>query len=161
MEDDSHKLVRTLKRACKKHTFLDEDAQTVPRDKRPVLDEFMHMANYEVDGPTKVLEWLAINKNWKEQPVWIPSEHKYPNQPDPFVHTYELGNTPDKPIEIDDDGWFTSYEFVTDEGVIRYQSTWKNLPEHEKRYWQEEWWYEKPWDELKDPGAISEESDDL
>ena len=157
--EDPHTLIRTTKRACKKCTHLEEDAQTMPCENRPHLDELMHTANYEVDGPTKVAEWLQVNKDWYQQPVWQPAEHPAPNKPDDFVHIYELGDDPLHPIEVIDDGWFVSYEYVTDTGIQTYKSTWKDLPEHEKRYWQEEWWYEKPWDQLHDPGAMSEESE--
>ena len=99
------------------------------------------------------MNWLERNKSWETKPIWKPSEHTEQYH-DTFKHIYELGDK-DHPIEIDDDGWFTSYEYVTDGGIINYKSTWNDLPDYQKRYWQEDWWYEKPWDLLYDPGESS------
>lgn len=158
-QDDGHTLVRINKRGCKKYREM--DGETAPTVKRPHLDVLLHASNFEVDSDEKVALWLQANAEWREQPVWIPSEHPSNQRYDPFVHTYELGDDNAHPIEVEDDGWFSVREVVTDAGVYTVRRTWNELSDHEKRYWQEEWWYEKPWDLLVDPGAMSEELDDL
>ena len=112
----------------------------------------MHYSNFEVDGSSKVDEWLKKNEHWKSQSVWKPKEHPTGQKHDTFRHIYELGNDKDNPIEIEDDGFFSTFEYVTDQGIIRHKARWQDLSDYEKKYWQEDWWYEKPWEMLRDPG---------
>lgn len=159
MNSNEGQLIRINKRSCQKYIYVEEDTQTIPVEKRPRIEELLHLSNYEVNSIEKVQLWITKNTEWYKQPVWIPEEHPSTGQHDTFIHTYELGNDAEHPIYVEDDGWFTTREVVSDFGVCKLQYTWDELPEFEKRYWQKDWWYEKPWEELKDPGAMSEESD--
>lgn len=144
--------------AMKLYKQLDEG--TVINNEPPRLEDILHANSGNVDSEEKVQFWIKAHPQWREQPVWKPSEHPSSEYHDTFIHICDLGNDAEHPIEIEDDGYFTSFELVTDIGIIRDKETWEELSDDRKRYWREEWWYEKPWDELKDPGAISEESDE-
>ena len=68
-----------------------------------------------------------------------------------FRHINEMGNSKDDPIWIEDDGIFTTHELVTPGGIVEIKETWDDQANYEKEYWQTYWWYEKPWEQLKDP----------
>ena len=156
---EGYPLIPSNRRYRKKR--IDFDGETLPVENRPHLDVLLRATHFEIDIDKKVTEWLQEVPKWQEQPVWKPSEHPSSNRHDTFVHTYELGDDADHPIEIEDDGWFITREIVSDTGIYLLQLKWEDLPENYKRYWQKEWWNEKPWDLLVDPGAMSEDSDDL
>lgn len=137
------------------------DNETVINNEPTRLEDVLHANSGVVDSVEKAQIWLNAHPQWREQPVWKPSEHPSSKYHDTFIHICDLGNDIEHPIEIEDDGYFTSFELVTDIGIICVKETWEELSKERKRYWREDWWYEKPWDLLVDPGAMSEESDDL
>lgn len=155
---EGYPLITTNRHRGKK--YIEFDGETLPFIKRPHLDVLLHASNYEVNTNEKVSSWLQEIPKWQDQPVWKPSEHPPSNFHDPFIHIYELGKDAEHPIEVQDDGWFISREVVSDTGIYMFQARWDELTEDYKRYWKEDWWYEKPWDKLKDPGAMSEKSDE-
>lgn len=160
-EDDPHKLIRVGMRVTRQIP-LESDRQTVQTvkgDKRTRVEDVLVISNYEVNGPEKVEEWIKKNSDWKQQHPWIPAEHPIDSKRDTFRHIYEMGNTADDPIFVEDDGAFIIREIVTPGGVVEFKESWESLPEYEKSYYREKWWYEKPWELLKDPGASMSSSD--
>ena len=137
-----------------------DDEKTVILDKtRPV--ELRQGTNFhcnELGTFEKVEHWLKKNNEWWKYPIWIPEEHKDPPKHDPFIHISDLGNDKEHPIEIEDNGWFEERELFAEEGHFIFRFKWEDLPEERKRYWREDWWYEKPWDQLHDPGIMSQEN---
>ena len=109
---EGYPLIHSNRRYRKKR--IDFDGETLPVEKRPQLDVLLRATHFEIDVDKKVSEWLQEVPQWQEQPVWKPSEHPSSNRHDTFVHTYELGDDADHPIEIQDDGWFITREIVSD-----------------------------------------------
>ena len=157
-DDDPHKLIHTGIRVKKKQ-LVSPDGQTIRCEKKPTLEGILIRYNYIVDSDQKVAEWLQKYPDWQQQQVWKPREHPSINYTDPFRHTYEMGDSPDDPIEVIDDGYFRSYDLVTPGGIVEINERWCDLSEYEKSYYRERWWYEKPWELIKDPGATSSSSD--
>ena len=139
-----------------------EDEKTVILDRTQAvkLRQGNNLHCNEIGMCEKVEHWLKQNKEWWKSPIWIPKEHKDPPKHDTFIHTYELGDDIDHPIEVEDNGWFEEREIFAKEGHFIFHFKWEDLSDERKHYWQEEWWNEKPWEDLKDPGAMSEESDE-
>lgn len=159
-EDDPHKLIRVGIRVTRQIP-LESDRQTVRTvkgDKKTRVEDVLVSSNYEVNGPEKVEEWIKKNSDWKQQHPWIPAEHPINSKRDTFRHIYEMGNTADDPIFVEDDGSFIIREIVTPGGVVEFKESWEGLPEYEKQYWREDWKYMMPWDLLKDPGETSSTS---
>ena len=116
MEEDPHKLIHTGIRVKKKQ-LVNSDGKTIRCDKKPTLEGILIRYNYVVDSDQKVADWLQKYPDWQQQQAWIPREHPSNNYVDPFRHTYEMGDSPDDPIVVIDNGYFRSIELVTPGGI--------------------------------------------
>ena len=155
MEEDPHKLIRVGIRVTRQQQIGGPGDKTIRYDKKPTLEGILINSNYEVDGTNKVAEWLQKYPDWQQQQAWIPREHPSNNYTDPFRHTYEMGDSPDDPIEVIDNGYFWSYDLVTPGGIVEIDERWCEMSEYEKDYYRKDWWYEKPWEDLVDPTDVS------
>lgn len=102
--------------------------------------------------------WLEKNPQARYEKYWKPEEHNKPIKAPQFQRIVDMGNDPEHPIYVEDNGYFIEKEIVTDHGIFIMRYTWEELPDYEKQELQEKWLIEKPWDQLKDPGKTTTES---
>lgn len=102
--------------------------------------------------------WLERNPQARYEKYWKPEEHNRRIQMPQFQRIADLGNDPDHPIYIEDNGYFIEKELITDHGIFIERYTWEELPEYKKKEYLETYLYDKPWDQIRDPGKISTDS---
>lgn len=159
MEEDPHKLIRVSTRFRRERLVQKDNLsqKTIVKPRKGNIEDVISYSNFEVDGTKKVEEWLKANPNHSTIHPWIPKEHPSHNYVDPFRHIYEMGDSPDDPIEVEDGGYFKITEVVTPGGIIELKERWEDLFDFQREYYQKEWWDQKPWDLLVDPGDVHSE----